>query len=84
MMLPEYVTDTMFRFNHTSNTLELNQTWTCGDGGRNLTAYGAVEPALNPAARYVGDTSLGEVHVDAVSPVIEVRGALVQHSSLVR
>jgi hypothetical protein len=76
--LPEYATDTMFRFSHTSNMLELNQTWTCDDDqGHNFTAYGRVSPVLDPRASYIGNRGLGEVHVSGISPDLTVPGNIV-------
>jgi hypothetical protein len=76
IMTPEYVTDTMFKFNHTTNMLELNQTWSCAEG-HNVTAVGSVSPVLDWGDRHIGDQSLGAVHVDAVSRNITVHGTVV-------
>lgn len=75
-------TTTLFHFNHTSNRLELNQTWYCDEAagdheGYSFTAYGAASPALDPGAVYIGNRALGEVHVSGSSPVITVPGTLV-------
>ncbi|KAJ9160586.1 hypothetical protein NKR19_g3075 [Coniochaeta hoffmannii] len=80
IMVPGYVTDTMFKLNHTSNSLELNQTWTCQDQGKNFTAYGLVSPVLDTSAKYVGNRDLGQIQIQGASPNIEVEGKLVNRS----
>lgn len=75
-------TTSLFHFNHTSNTLALNQTWYCDDRagdreGYSFTAYGAASPALDSGAVYIGNRALGEVHVNGSSPVIPVPGTVV-------
>ena len=77
---------TFFRFNHTSNALELNQTWYCNDLGDHdeyaLNAVGSVSPALNPSVRYVGNASLGQINVNAASPSLDISGRLVGDEKL--
>lgn len=73
--LPEpsvnHLNTTYFRFDHSSNMLELNQTWYCDDLGAwdedRFDAYGAVSPALDPSVNYVGNKELGAVRVDGIS-----------------
>lgn len=65
-------TATYFRLNHSSNTLELNQTWYCGDlGDRDqyrFTTFAAAVPALDPEAHYVNNMTVPQVRVDGSAP----------------
>lgn len=71
-----------FRLNHTSNSLEVKQTWYCNDQGDHdeyeFTAYGVVSPALDPTLDYVGNMTDPQVRVGAASPAVTVPGSVVE------
>jgi hypothetical protein len=73
----EHKTMTYFRFNHSTNTLMLNQTWYCanlgeGDAEYGFSAAGAVSPALDPGVHYVGDMTVPEIRVNASASSLRV------------
>ncbi|KAH8911739.1 hypothetical protein BR93DRAFT_921720 [Coniochaeta sp. PMI_546] len=76
----DHITSTFFRFNHTSNMLELNQTWYCSDtddhNEYSFTAYGAVSSALDASAAYIGNRALGQIRVNGSSPNITVSATI--------
>ena len=82
----DHETTTFFRFNHSTNTLELNQTWYCDDLGfrdeYSFTAYGAVGPALDPGVAYIGNLTVPQVRVNTSSPVLVVPATVVEEHKL--
>lgn len=85
----EYETIPYFRFTHRTNTLHLNQTWYCTDMGDSSTqsrfvAYGAVQPALDPARSpgYIGNMTVPQVRVDGSAPTLAVAAADVREQEL--
>jgi hypothetical protein len=85
----EHQTMTYFRFNHSMNTLMLNQTWYCAglrEGGAEygFSAAGEISPALDPGVHYIGDMTVPEVRVNASAPSLRVLATAVSEGKPVR
>jgi hypothetical protein len=83
----EHKTMTYFRFNHSTNTLMLNQTWYRADlkeddGESGFSAAWEVSPALDPGVYYIGDMTVPEVRVNGSAPGLRVPATAVSERKL--